>query len=144
MNGFIKYFENNKKSKSFLADDDVILNSNKTGEKLKSQLVLNLIANLFMMKNTLKLEQKLLKKKLLQNLQMIKSLKKILIILVLLQFFIDSVIKLEKENYPQVNLEQCKFRLNKKKNIDLFNDESIDSSDESEFKTEQILLIYIF
>ena len=117
MNGFIKYFENNKKSKSFLADDDVILNSNKTGEKLKSQLVLNLIANLFMMKNTLKLEQKLLKKKLLQNLQMIKSLKKILIILVLLQFFIDSVIKLEKENYPQVNLEQCKFRLKKKKNI---------------------------
>ena len=144
MNGFIKYFENNKKSKSFLADDDVILNSNKTGEKLKSQLVLNLIANLFMMKNTLKLEQKLLKKKLLQNLQMIKSLKKILIILVLLQFFIDSVIKLEKENYPQVNLEQCKFRLKKKKNIDLFNDESIDSSDESEFKSEQILLIYIF
>ena len=58
-----------------------------------------------MMKNTLKLEKKLLKKKLLQNLQMIKSLKKILIILVLLQFFIDSVIKLEKENYPQVNLE---------------------------------------
>ena len=73
-----------------------------------------------------------------------KSLKKILIVLVLLQFFIDSVIKLEKENYPQVNLEQCKFRLKKKKNIDLFNDESIDSSDESEFKTEQILLIYIF
>ena len=117
MNGFIKYFENNKKSKSFLADDDVILNSNKTGEKLKSQLVLNLIANLFMMKKTLKLEQKLLKTKLLQNLQAMKSLKKILIILVLLQFFIDSVRKLEKENYPQVNLEQCKFRLKKKKNI---------------------------
>ena len=144
MNGFIKYFENSKKSKSFLADDDMILNSSKTGEKLKSQLVLNLIANLFMMKKTLKLEQKLLKTKLLQNLQAMKSLKKILIILVLLQFFIDSVIKLEKENYPQVNLEQCKFRLKKKKNIDLFNDESIDSSDESEFKTEQILLIYIF
>ena len=97
-----------------------------------------------MMKNTLKLEYKLLKTKLLQNLQTMKSLKKILIVLVLLQFFIDSVIKLEKENYPQVNLEQCKFRLKKKKNIDLFNDESIDSSDESEFKTEQILLIYIF
>ena len=117
MNGFIKYFENSKKSKSFLADDDMILNSNKTGEKLKSQLVLNLIANLFMMKKTLKLEQKLLKTKLLQNLQAMKSLKKILIILVLLQFFIDSVRKLEKENYPQVNLEQCKFRLKKKKNI---------------------------
>ena len=89
-----------------------------------------------MMKNTLKVEYKLLKTKLLQNLQTMKSLKKILIILVLLQFFIDSVRKLEKENYPQVNLEQCKFRLKKKKNTDLFNDKSEDSSDESEFKPE--------
>ena len=70
-----------------------------------------------MMKNTLKVEYKLLKTKLLQNLQTMKSLNKKLIILVLLQFFIDSIIKLEKENYPQVNLEQCKFRLKKKKNI---------------------------
>ena len=45
---------------------------------------------------------------------------------------VDFVIKLEKENYPQVNLEQCKFVLKKKKNIDLFNDELGDSSDESE------------
>ena len=28
--------------------------------------------------------------------------------------YVDSVIKLEKENYPQVSLEQCKFRLIKK------------------------------
>ena len=36
---------------------------------------------------------------------------------------VDSVIKLEKENYLQVNVEQYKFRLNKMKNIDLFDDE---------------------
>ena len=29
---------------------------------------------------------------------------------------IDSIIKLEKENYPQVNPEECKFRL-KKENL---------------------------
>ena len=46
--------------------------------------------------------------------------------------WVDFVIKLEKENYPQVNLEQCKSVLKKKKNIDLFNDELGDSSDESE------------
>ena len=33
---------------------------------------------------------------------------------------IYSLIKLAKENYAQVNLEQCKFRLNKKENIELF------------------------
>ena len=49
---------------------------------------------------------------------------------------IASVIKLERENYPQVNLEQCKFRLKKKKNIDLFDDELEDSSDESEIEAE--------
>ena len=30
---------------------------------------------------------------------------------------IDSVIKLEKENYPQVNFEQCKLKLKKKKTL---------------------------
>ena len=49
---------------------------------------------------------------------------------------VDSVIKFEKENYPQLNLEQCKFRLKKKKNIDLFDDELEDSSDESEIEAE--------
>ena len=49
---------------------------------------------------------------------------------------VDSVINLEKENYPQINLEQCKLGLKKKKNIDLFDDELEDSSDESEIKAE--------
>ena len=49
---------------------------------------------------------------------------------------VDSVIKFEKENYPQLNLVQCKFRLKKKKNIDLFDDELEDSSDESEIEAE--------
>ena len=49
---------------------------------------------------------------------------------------IDSVIKLEKENYPPVDLEQCKFRQKKKKEIDLFDNELEDSSDESEIEAE--------
>ena len=44
--------------------------------------------------------------------------------------------KLEKENYPQVNLEQCKFRLKKKKDIDLLDDKLEDSSDKSEIEAE--------
>ena len=49
---------------------------------------------------------------------------------------VDSVIKLKKENYVQVNLEQCKFRLKKKRNIDLFDDKLEDSSDESGIEVE--------
>ena len=51
---------------------------------------------------------------------------------------IDSVIKLSKENYPQVNLEQCKFRFKNNKSIDLFDDELEVSSDESEIEAEWI------
>ena len=83
-------------------------------KKLKSSLVLNLIVNMFMMKNTLKQEKKLLKTTPLQNLPTMKSLNKILIILALLQFVL---IKLEKESYPRVNLEQCKLRLKKRKTL---------------------------
>ena len=39
MSGFIKYFENNKKTMSFLADDeDVILKYNKLGKYIKTRL----------------------------------------------------------------------------------------------------------
>ena len=44
----------------------------------------------------------------------------------------------KKKHHPQVNLEQCKFRLKKKKNIDLFDDELEDSSDESEIEAEWV------
>ena len=49
---------------------------------------------------------------------------------------VDSVIKLEKEKYLQVNLEKCEFRQKKKKDIDLFDDKLKDSSDESEIEAE--------
>ena len=49
---------------------------------------------------------------------------------------VDSVMKLEKESYLEVNLEQFKFRLKKKRNFDLFNDELEDSSDESKTEAE--------
>ena len=48
----------------------------------------------------------------------------------------DPVIKLGKENYSQVNLEQCKLRLKKKKNNDLLDYELGDSSDQSEIEVE--------
>ena len=43
---------------------------------------------------------------------------------------VDSIIKLKKGNYPHVNLGQCKFKLKKKKYIDLFDDELEGSSEE--------------
>ena len=66
-----------------------------------------------------------MKTKSLQSLHTIKLQKIILIIHVLLHL-------VEKGNHLQVNLKQCKFRLKKKKDIALFDDELKDSSDSSE------------
>ena len=46
---------------------------------------------------------------------------------------IDSVMKMEKKNYPQVYLEECKFRIKKKKMSKFIDDElELDSTYDSE------------
>ena len=48
-------------------------------------------------------------------------------------FCIDSVLKVDKKNYPQVYLEQCKYKVRRRKPVDFIDDEldsiSIDSDD---------------
>ena len=46
---------------------------------------------------------------------------------------IDSVLKIEKKNYPQVYLEQCEYKLKKRKPIDFIDAEvDLNSSDMDE------------
>ena len=49
---------------------------------------------------------------------------------------VDCVLKLDGENYPQVYLEQCKYRLKKKKIVDFIDTELEELSDE-ESKLEE-------
>ena len=44
---------------------------------------------------------------------------------------IDSVLKIEKRVYPQAYLEQCKYKLKKRKAINFIDFEIIDESDDS-------------
>ena len=44
---------------------------------------------------------------------------------------IDSVLKIDKRAYPQAYLEQCKYKLKKKKHISFIDFEIIDESDDS-------------
>ena len=47
--------------------------------------------------------------------------------------FIDSVLKVENKNYPQVYLEQCKYKLKKRKPVDFIDAEvDLSSSDTDE------------
>ena len=47
---------------------------------------------------------------------------------------IDSVIRMEKKNYPQVYLEECKYKIKKIK-MDKFIDTELESDSESELES---------
>ena len=43
---------------------------------------------------------------------------------------IDSVLKIDKKAYPQAYLEECKYKLKKRKPVSFIDSEIIDDSDE--------------
>ena len=45
---------------------------------------------------------------------------------------IDSVLKIDKRLYPQAYLEQCKYKLKKRKIVNYINDEIIDGNSDSD------------
>ena len=45
---------------------------------------------------------------------------------------IDSVLKIDKRAYPQVYLEQCKYKLKKRKIVNYIDDEIIDADSDSD------------
>ena len=45
---------------------------------------------------------------------------------------IDSVIKIDKKAYPQAYLEQCKYKLKKRKILNYIDDEIIDEDSDSD------------
>ena len=45
---------------------------------------------------------------------------------------IDSVLKIDKRVYPQAYLEQCKYKLKKRKHVNFINDEIIDEDSDSD------------
>ena len=49
---------------------------------------------------------------------------------------IDSVLKIDKRVYPQAYLEQCKYKLKKRKPVNFIDDEIIDEHSDSDIDDE--------
>ena len=49
---------------------------------------------------------------------------------------IDSVVRVDNKNYPQVHLEHCKYKMRKRKLLDFIDDELDLSSDDSDYLDE--------
>ena len=46
---------------------------------------------------------------------------------------IDSVLKIDKRAYPQAYLEQCKYKIKKRKIVNYIDDEIIDEDSDSDY-----------
>ena len=128
MNGYIKYFDDGGKNMSFVTDDEKIYEKyNEIWEVIRKLLKVDftvapvrddkhLVAKLeifdrinrttFTNNNTIPMER--------NRYICIPAID------------IDSVLKIDERAYPQAYLEQCKYKLKKRKHVNFINDEIID------------------
>ena len=140
MSGYIKYFENGGKNMSFLIKDDNVLDKyneiwsvikNKLGIKFHSEPVY---------------EQKYLKTKVREYDGVIKTNflgngvpKENMHYTCIACITIDSVMKTNKKSYPQVYLEECKYKIKKIQMSRFINAElELDSDSESDSDLEEL------
>ena len=134
MSGYIKYFKNSGKNMSFFVKDNEVLDKyNEIWDVIKKKLKLE-----FHSKPVY--DEKYLKTKVREFDGVIKTNflgndmpKEHMHYTCIASITIDSVIKMDKKNYPQVYLEECKYKI-KKIQMSRFINTELDSDSESHAK----------
>ena len=135
MSQYINYFENGGKNMSFkIEDEDVYLKCNEIWNKIKS--ILNVKFH-----GQSNYDDKYIKTKVKTFNNSINTLfsgneipKGRIHYVCISAICVDSVLRRDKKNYPQVNLEQCKYK-RKKRELVSFTDDELDlSSDYESYK----------
>ena len=113
MSGYIKYFENGGKNMFFVIKDDVLDKYNEIWDKIKGKLNIKFHSMPIY-------DQKYIKAKVREFNGVIKTNflgdeipKENMHYTCMACITIDSVMKMEKKNYQQVYLEDCKYRMKK-------------------------------
>ena len=134
ISGYIKYFDDGRKNMSFLIEDEsVYLKYNKIWNKIKKLLNIKFhsqpIHDDRYMKTKVKVFDEAIKTHFSDN----KVLKEKSHYIGIAAICIDSVLKKERKNYPQVYLEQCKYKIKRRKPVDFIDAEvDLSSSDTDE------------
>ena len=136
MSGYIKYFENGGKNMSFLIKNDRVLNKyNTIWDKIKETLNIKFHSMPVY-------DEKYIKAKVREFNSVIKTNflgdeipKENVHYACIACIAIDSVVRMEKRSYPQVYLEECKYKIKKTKMPEFINTES-ESESELESDTE--------
>ena len=140
MSGYIKYFGNVGKNLSFIIkDDDVINKNNEIWDKIK-------IAFNIKFHSMPVYDEKYIKDKVREFNGVIKTNflggkipKESMNYVYIACITIESVMRMEKENYPHVYLEECKYKIKKIKTSKFINTElesELESETELESKSE--------
>ena len=128
MLGWIKYFENGGKSMSFkIEDNEVYVKYNNIWNRVKDLLRgIRLSSDVIYDHKYLKTKEKAFKTLFSDNISEERIECECIICI-----SVDSVLKIQKKYYPQVYLEQCKYKVKERK-IKKFIDYDLDSDFDSE------------
>ena len=131
MNGYIKYFDDGGKNMSFVTDDEKVYEKyDEILNVVKGLLKLKFAASPIRNDKYILAKLKMFKEKNLatfNNNNIIPIEKNHYICIPAID--IDSVLKINEKEYPQTYLEECKYKLNKRKFVSFTDSEIIDDSD---------------
>ena len=133
MNGYIKYFDGGGKNMSFVTDDEEIYEKyNEIWEVIKKLLKVDFTVDPVRddkyLVAKLKIFNRINRTTFTNNAIPIERNHYICIPAI----DIDSVLKIDKRAYPQAYLEQCKYKLKKRKHVNFIDDEIIDEDSDSD------------
>ena len=133
MDGYIKYFDDGGKNMSFVTDDEKIYKKyNEIWEVIRNLLKIDFTVN--PVRDDICLVAKLkifdrINKTIFNNNNYVPLEGNHYISIPVID--IDSVLKIDKRAYPQAYLEQCKYKLKKRKIVNYIDDEIIDEDGDS-------------
>ena len=137
MNGYIKYFDGGGKNMSFITDDEKVYEKydeiwNVVKRLLKLKFTVDSIRN----DKYISAKLKIFKKKNLTTFSntIVPSEKNHYICIPAID--IDSVLKIDKKVYPQTYLEECKYKLKKRKLVSFIDSEIIDDDSDSDIDSD--------
>ena len=114
MSGYIKYFENGGKNMSFLIKDDSVLNKyNEIWDKIKEKLSIKFHSEPVYDQTYIKTKVREFDSKIKTNFLGNEIPKENMHYTCIACMTIDSVTRMSKKNYPQVYLEECKYKTKK-------------------------------
>ena len=140
MSGYIKYFENVGKNMSFIVKDDNVLDKyKKIWDKIKEKLNTKFHSMPVYDETYIKAKVRKFDGVIKTNFLGDEVPKENIYYTCIACITIDSVMRMEKKNYPQVYLEECKYKIRKMQMFKFINTElesESESKSDSELKLE--------